>query len=736
MLIGRAPGCDLTLTSPRVSAKHARLTFDAGTWWVEDLGSTNGTRVDGKRIRARTALHQGTEITIGGETLRVTVVNHEHARPTRAPCQPAPPTRAPGQPRPPLAPLRDASGVHRIALTPGVMTIGRDTSNDLVITDRNVSRFHAELRVDRSRREIRDLGSSNGTRLDGKLIDRAEVTDGNEIGIGAYRLVLSATDVRTTSGRGCLVARGVAQHVKGGVRVLRPTDLRLEPGTLVAVIGEAGSGKSTLVKILAGVTRPSAGSVHIDGDPLSLRLPDIGYVPQSEILHRSLTIREALRYGARLRLPPDSGPEEIDAAVARVLRDLDLDDHADKQIRVVSGGQQRRVSVGMEMLGSPRILLLDEPGASLDVRLEGQLMDALRDLTGPERAVLAVTHRTTFLTRFDRLLVMGRGGVVRFDGAPLAALEHFAVTDFDAIYDRLAELPDPGADAEEEPRRPLPAPKREPAPPTRQRQGVFGHQLAVLAGRTARVLTRDQRNLAFLILQVPVLATGAAMLFGGDAFANTQGQATKSAQLLFVLAIVATWVGTIDGARALVSEREIFVRERSIGVRAAPYLVSKLLVLGALACVQTAVLAAVAFQIAPLERGVATYVAVIVLLLLATLVALASGLLLSATASTEDQAASLLPLLLVPQLLCAGAIVGVKDMGSLKVLSAVISARWTLAGSGSALALPGGRSADDGFRSFYGGFFDAPWSVSALVLALFVCVIASATGWRLHAAWR
>jgi hypothetical protein len=422
--------------------------------------------------------------------------------------------------------------------------------------------------------------------------------------------------------------------------------------------------------------------------------------------------------------------------VERVLRDLDLLDHANTQIgNGLSGGQQRRVAVGMELLGSPCILLLDEPGASLDVRLEGQLTDVLHKLAFEDRAVVAITHRTAFLKQFDRLLVMGRGGRLAFDGSPREALAHFGVQEFDAIYDRLADSYVPAATPPM--RRPSVFLAASSSARVRTRpRASFAHQLRVLVERTARVLSRDRRNLAFLIVQVPVLAATSAMLFGRNAFALTAGNATKSAQLLFVLAVVATWVGAVDGVRALISERAMFVRERALGVRVGPYLVSKLLVLGALGLTQTALLAAVAFEVAPLHRSVSTTLIVVGLLALATQVALATGLLLSALVSTEDQAGSLVPLLLVPQLLCAGAIVAVQDMGSIRPLSVLMSTRWTLAGSGSALGLPAGPSADKGFLNFYGTFFDRAWSVSATILLVLLCVSASLAGWRLRSAWR
>jgi ABC-type multidrug transport system ATPase subunit len=606
----------------------------------------------------------------------------------------------------------------------------------LVIDDRNVSRFHATLEIDDSGILLRDLNSCNGTRLNGRLVESASVANGSEIRVGAARIAISQRGVRTESAAARLVARGVQQHVDRDRCILAPTDLEILPGELIALIGEAGSGKSTLLKILAGVTRPSAGTITMDHEDLSVQLPSIGFVPQADILHRGLTAREALRYGASLRLPPDTSASEFDETIDRVLFDLEMSEYGDVPIGTgLSGGQRRRVSVGMELLGNPQMLFLDEPGASLDVRLEGQLVNVLRRVTVRDCAVITITHRTTFLDRFDRLLVMGRGGLLRFDGRPRAALEHFDVGHFDGIYDRLAQLPPP-----EHRRAPVrmlggARPCQELAAVRRTRTDSV-HQLGVLARRTARVLSRDRRNLALLVAQAPLFAAGAALLFGHDAFALTKGNADNSAQLLFMLALIATWAGAITGARALIAERSVFLRERALGVAGGPYLTSKLLTLGAIGLIQSSLTMLVALTLAPLHSDFVALLVVFLLLALGTQVGLAMGLLLSAMAQTEEQAASLPLLLLVPQVLFGGAIVAVKNMGVLQPISALASTRWTLAGAGSALGLSTRPSADNGFLHYYGGFFDTPWGLSALILCVSFGIVVALTIWRLNVAWR
>src|SRR5204862_1070119 len=112
-------------------------------------------------------------------------------------------------------------------------------------------------------------------------------------------------------------------------QILAPTSISITPGEFVAIIGESGSGKSTLIKTLAGVLLPSRGDITVNGEPLQSRLTDIGYVPQDDIVHRHLTVREALTYAAQLRLPHDTSSEEVAATVERVLTELVLTEHAE-----------------------------------------------------------------------------------------------------------------------------------------------------------------------------------------------------------------------------------------------------------------------------------------------------------------------------------------------------------------------------------------------------------------------
>ena len=210
---------------------------------------------------------------------------------------------------------------------------------------------------------------------------------------------------------------------------------------MVAVIGESGSGKSTLLKALAGVSSPTAGEVTVNDDPIETRLTDVGYVPQDDIVHKELSVREALTYAARLRLPADTSDEELAVTVSRVLEEVALTPHADTRIGSLSGGQRKRTGVACELLGRPSLLFLDEPTTGLDPGLESRMMALLRELANESRAVVVVTHATKNLGLCDRVAVMGRGGHLTYYGTPGGALDFFQAEDHDGVYDALERRP-------------------------------------------------------------------------------------------------------------------------------------------------------------------------------------------------------------------------------------------------------------------------------------------------------
>jgi ABC-type multidrug transport system ATPase subunit/ABC-type multidrug transport system permease subunit len=670
--IGRLPDNDVAIPSSAVSRHHARITPVAGGHWIVDLSSRNGTQLNGERFRGESRwLANGDTVLVGGEALRFLTGDETRFE---------------------AGALPSALTTHTIQFTGNRLTIGRDDSNDVVLDDPNVSRFHAEVIRSDGRIDMRDLGSRNGTRVDGQPMRRAALQTGSEIGIGPYRLIFDGAGfvARAEQGALRLDAEGLGVRVKDK-QILQPTALSIAPGELVAIIGESGSGKSTLMKALAGVNAPSEGTITVNGEPLANRLTDIGYLPQDEVVHGRLSVYEALDYAARLRLPHDTSPEELDSTVDRVLEELELVEHGNTRIEALSGGQRKRVGLAAELLSRPSLLFLDEPTTGLDPGLEARMMSLLRALADHSRAVVVVTHATKSLDACARIIVMGRGGRLCFDGPPAEAKTFFGADSYDDIYAQLDRR------APEEWQRKLAQQRAQPVipeqPPAAQepaasrQRGRLWRQAYVLTHRYVRLFSRDRRNLLILMLQVPLLALATVGLFKLKVF-KAGTDAGEAVKLLFLVVTTVIWFGSIDGAREIIKEKSVFIRERAVGVRTGAYLFSKGSVLFALAAIQTLVLAGIVFAFQPLHESNRTYLIVIALLVCTAFAAVGMGLLMSAAVKTQDQATSFIPLVLVPQLFFGGSIVPVATMSApLAALSNAVVAKWSYAGFGSAIDL-------------------------------------------------
>jgi len=628
-----------------------------------------------------------------------------------------------------LAPITPVDAGHVRAGT-RALSIGRADDNDLVLDHPTVSRRHAVITPQPTGATIEDCGSASGLRVNGELVQRATLTAGDEIAVGPFRIVFDGEDLvpRVAPDGLAIIAVGVHVDVPGG-RILQPTDVQLRPGELVAVVGESGAGKSTLLKALAGVSLPTGGRVLAGGEDVLERLTEIGYVPQFDTVHGRLTAREALDYAARLRLPPDLSEPERHARIDAVLDQLDLLDRANVLVDQLSGGQRKRVAVGIELLHQPGALFLDEPTTGLDPGLERRMMELFRSLADSGQTVALVTHATSSLSLCDRVLVMGRGGVLCFDGPPDEALAAFGVSGFDEIYVELTRI-----DAAQFAARAHAAPRPRLLPPVRgvrpnrPVQQTLGHQTRVLAERYRLLLMRDVKHLRSALIQVPILGVLTALLFDARAFSRTGELFTaKSAQLLFLMVTIAMWLGSINAAREIVKERSIVARELAIGVQVRAYLASKLLVLLTFAAAQTAAFATIVLLLRPLHHESGAGLQLMAVLLVSSSLAVLLGLVVSAYAASEDQATGVIPLLLVPQLLFGGAIVAIAEMTApMKALAVAIPARWAFAAAGHTVDLEGRIAADPEFSkaSHYGeGFFGVALPMFVIIAAAFAAAM-------------
>jgi ABC-type multidrug transport system ATPase subunit len=458
-------------------------------------------------------------------------------------------------------------------------------------------------------------------------------------------------------------------------------------------VGPSGAGKSTLLETMAGLRRPTAGSVTHGGVAPASGVTRVGFVPQDDIVHRELPLRRTLRYAALLRLPSATSAARIDEIVDDTLRDLDLTERADVRVGDLSGGQRKRASVAVELLTRPRLFFLDEPTSGLDPVTAADVLVVLRRLADCGVTVVVTTHNPADIDVCDRVVFLRRDGHLGFAGTPAAARTYFGVTDLAHAYRRLADDASTPAWAEPNPR----GFRRSGAVSATRLAETPGHgrpvgwfrQWAVLTRRNADVVVRNRLTLAVLVGSPALVTAMMAVLFRPGAFRATGPGALGPAQTVFWVAFAGFFFGLTYGLLQIVGERAVFRRERLAGLDASAYVASKIALL-------LPVLAGVAVVLLGVLRGLDrlpaagwdTYALLLVALVVESLCALTLGLLASAAVADATQATLALPMLCFPQVLFAGAVVPVGDMaGPGHVISAAMANRWAFESLGRALDL-------------------------------------------------
>jgi ABC-type multidrug transport system ATPase subunit/pSer/pThr/pTyr-binding forkhead associated (FHA) protein len=716
--IGRKPDNDIVLQLKYVSGTHGRLERRGTAWHYTDLGSTNGTFINGQRVQSAD-LRDGDILRIGdphGNSVSLTF---------RA-------AGAMGAPAP-------AAGTIRVGSTAlGEKTsfvIGRNPQADIALPAPVVSWHHARLDHTPQGHVLTDLNSTNGTFINGQHVVHPHLLQqGDVVQIGPFKLVYEATGLQQYTAAGGVRLDGVrlVREVGRGEykrRILNDINISVHPREFVALVGTSGAGKSTLMMALNGFTR-AEGQVLVNGDDLyrhfDLYRTMVGYVPQDDIIHKDLPVGKALRYAARLRLPPDTSAEEIEQRIDQVLKQVEMIGQKDQAVSSLSGGQRKRVSIAAELLAEPNLFFLDEPTSGLDPGLEKKMMHTLRHLADGGRTILLVTHATANIVQCDHVCFLSQGRMVYF-GPPEEALQFFGVTsgDFADIYAQLDD-PDPkvarqrAAACEENFKRSsyyqrYVAGRQREFPQVQQgasetesrhrpKVSVI-RQFLVLTRRYLDLVLRDKLLLSVLMAVMPII--GALVLLVSDAnwlvgnplneiesqlMADlTAGESSAtyavvgdSQILLFMMTLASVLLGLFASVYEIVKEWSVYQRERMVSLRILPYIASKVVVLGIFALIQCLLLMAVinlkvdyptdgVLLPAPLEMYIT--------LVLGTLAATLMGLLISAIVPNSNTVIYIVFLVLFFQMIFAGVLFdlpGITDQFSNLTLT-----RWSMEGLGT-----------------------------------------------------
>ena len=416
--------------------------------------------------------------------------------------------------------------------------------------------------------------------------------------------------------------------------------LRIPKGHFMAIVGPSGCGKTTLLKTIAGLNPESAGQLVWDGRDLSkegdFEPTEIGYVPQFSIAYDPLTVDESIEAATRLRVRC-RGNDELDARIDRVLEETGLAPIADRPVKVLSGGQKRRLGLAMELVSNPKLLLCDEVTSGLDPRSEREIVHLLHELSRRDgRIVLSVTHSLAHLELYDSILVLHEGRVA-YHGPPDQLTHYFSVQDTEEVYPCLATQPSErwqeswgkhraayeGMLDHERERQlaagtlhvPVVAAETDPATaPTSQqptRLPGFFSQFATLLSRRWRIFFRDRGQVLLqlaILLCFPLLVTvfsdkakDPIRKFSDqrqtDVLSEIQERqmvrqdqvkvgSAVSGIIMFQVVLLAL-MGSNNSAREIAGERPIYEKEKFGGLRPFAYLSSKIAFLACLVIAQS-----------------------------------------------------------------------------------------------------------------------------------------------------
>lgn len=621
---------------------------------------------------------------------------------------------------PPVHGDRSPTTFHQFSLG-RVMRIGRALENDLVVSDLQVSRNHAEFHsTPDGRMEIRDLGSHNGTYVNGQPIAKGGTqllgpTDVVGVGHSTFQIVGDRLEEFVDTGEVSFSARHLTVTVDGGKQILKDVSFGVPEKSLIAVIGPSGSGKSTLLKALTGYRPADQGEVLYDNRNLYKQFAElrqrIGLVPQDDILHKELTVKKALKYAAKLRFPADTTGAERNARIDEVLRELKLDIHKDKKVTSLSGGQRKRVSVALELLTKPSLIFLDEPTSGLDPGMDRDVMQLLRGLADDGRTVLVVTHSVAELATCDKLLVMAPGGSVAYFGPPEEALNFFGYDTWADVFSAFENYRDYdwagrwkgsqhyqmyAADLDAVAPQSVQVPPMQAMRPPKP-QGWMS-QFVTLVRRYTSVIASDKGFLALMVI-LPAVLGAVSLLIDADKGllpnpANPQtgriipnGTATT---VLLILAVGACFAGAANSVRELIKERVIYERERATGLSRSAYLMSKVFVLGLITVFQGLLVGVIGFASREIPDeglilGGATLVELSLPIMALGFASMMFGLVISSLVKTAEKTMPLLVMFAIIQVVFTGCLFALNDAVGVNQFSYLMPSRWAVGAAGATL---------------------------------------------------
>ena len=651
-IVGTGDNAHIKLNNSRVSRNHLQIIYqEQGVLHIQDLDSTNGTYLNGIKLKISQSLKHKDKIQLAGVNDILIVVEKPLTSDT----------------------LNPQKNIVDILKTKKTIFLGRGTNCDIVLNHGTISKVHASITLTPNNGyQIKDLGSTNGTYVNGRKIKTVETIDFKDnIFIGRHQITLEAPS-KNLSDELAITAIGIEKTYSNGVKGLKKMDLSIPSKSIIAIMGPSGCGKSTLLKALNGDTPPTKGKVFLFNLELSENWQylktQIGYVPQDDIVHQQLTVEQCLYFTAKLRLD-NLSDQYIDKKIDQVLEDLNILEKKKNLISNLSGGQRKRVSIAVELMTDPLIMFLDEPTSPLDPQTVEDFLDIMKKLSERGTTVLMVTHKPEDLGYMDEVIFMAEGGNIVYQGDTNKYKEYFNVKSVVSVFSQIS-----GKTAEIWIRKYL-------NPRVLGSNSGFDfvkstsevssiEQFSWLSKRYFKIKLNDRLNSSLLLAQAPIIAILICLIYS-----------EINSGVLFMVAISAIWLGAQNAAREIVSEQAIYKRERMFNLKILPYIFSKISVLSFFSIIQSAIFIFILFirynnsDITDLNQPFKLFLWMIFLSIASTFL----GLLLSSMVRTTERAMTILPLILLPQIMLAGIISKISN-GLVEFISYLTLSRWGVEG--------------------------------------------------------
>ena len=659
LTIGRNPTNDVVLPYGVISGNHAVIELISNKLYIKDNKSTNGTFVDHKLIQPgiQVLISNGIISLAGKISIRIEAENTASPEPKKSNNE--------------VFQNLGANILNQLQHKNSIV-LGRAVSCDVFIDNHFLSRTHAKISNNGDSYFIEDLGSMNGTFVNGiRVSGKTIITKSDSIILGRIRINLGGNAVDITK-EIAIKTVGLVKKFSNGKIGLQECNIEIPSNSLLAVMGPSGCGKSTLLKALNGESPGTSGTVYIGGQELNqyfdyLKM-QIGYVPQDDIVHRELTIDESLWYAGKLRLPHLSD-DQLKDKINQVLSELNIDFIRGNLVSNISGGQRKRVSIAVEILSDPLILFLDEPTSPLDPQTIEDFLMILKKLSNKGTTVIMVTHKPEDLAYMDQVIFMAEGGDICYYGKANDYLNFFGVTDTVKVYSLLINE---NKDRWVKKFNTNPANVIKNAKNANILKGTrvnYFSQYYWLTRRYLNIKFNDQINSLILVAQAPFIALIICLLFN-----------SINPGLPFLMAIASLWFGANNAAREIVSENQIFKRERMFNQSILTYISSKITVLLMFSTVQSFLFVGILyFRFSGTSPILNNPLQASFWMIFISLVATLMGLLLSAMVSTAEKVMSLVPLALIPQIMLAGMITKIYNP-LVEFLSYLTISRWATEG--------------------------------------------------------